>query len=189
MEPRILCYGDSNTWGFDPRSWCGGRYASPWPELLAKETGWEVLNCGQNGRSIPDREYEYAQFRGLERWERPDALLVMLGTNDLLCGDSAETAAKRMESFLTQSVTPRLLLIAPPPLQRGAWVPEDGLVSASRELAARYRELAARLGLGFADAGAWGVGLAFDGVHFTETGHARFAEGVAAAVRESVLSR
>ena len=68
-------------------------------------------------------------------------------------------------------------------------MPEDGLVAESRELAARYRKLAARLGVGFADAGAWGVGLAFDGVHFTEAGHARFAEGVAAAVREFVLNR
>lgn len=34
------------------------------------------------------------------------------------------------------------------------------------------------LGVRFADAGAWGVGFAYDGVHFTGQGHRAFAEGI-----------
>ena len=72
----IWCYGDSNTYG----------YATPWPELLAEKTGLEVINDGKNGRMIPGREYELRQFRkDAERYDA-DALIVMLGTNDLLEG-------------------------------------------------------------------------------------------------------
>ena len=38
--------------------------------------------------------------------------------------------------------------------------------------------LARRLGIGFVDAGQWGVEMTFDGVHFTESGHRAFAAGL-----------
>ena len=52
---RLLCFGDSNTYGYDPRSYGGDRYPpeSRWTDLLAESTGWEVVNLGQNGREIP----------------------------------------------------------------------------------------------------------------------------------------
>lgn len=76
----------------------------------------------------------------------------------------------------------RLLLIAPPPMALGAWVPDPALVEASRDLAPRYRRLAAGLGVRFADAGAWGVALAYDGVHFAPQGHRAFAAGLCEAL-------
>ena len=52
---KLICLGDSNTYGYDPRSWLGGRYPadSRWVDILAAKTDWEVLNLGQNGREIP----------------------------------------------------------------------------------------------------------------------------------------
>ena len=35
---NILCYGDSNTFGWDPRSFFGGRYNEPWPEFDESQT-------------------------------------------------------------------------------------------------------------------------------------------------------
>ena len=170
---KILCFGDSNTYGYDPRSYFGGRYPETqrWPELLAAQTGWQVANGGENGRCIPRSAALPGGF---------DRVVIMLGTNDLLQGASPESAAARMETFLQGLGTPpaSLLLIAPPPLQPSAWVEEESLPAASRRLAVLYKELAARLGVPFADAGAWGVSLAFDGVHFTPQGHAAFAAGL-----------
>ena len=37
--------------------------------------------------------------------------------------------------------------------------------------------LAKRRGIRFADAGKWDIELAYDGVHSTEKGHARFVDG------------
>ena len=38
----ILCYGDSNTFGYDPRDFFGTPYDSPWPALLEKHLGEPV---------------------------------------------------------------------------------------------------------------------------------------------------
>lgn len=104
MCRRLLCYGDSNTYGYDPRSYLGGRYPESvrWTALL-KGYGWEDINRGENGRSIPrsGRETDMA-VQSLCR-EEADILTVMLGSNDLLQmpSPSAQECADRMERFLT----------------------------------------------------------------------------------------
>ncbi len=51
---QILCFGDSNTYGYDPRGFFGDRYGAEdrWVDLLAKQTGHEIINAGANGRSL-----------------------------------------------------------------------------------------------------------------------------------------
>ena len=176
---RILCLGDSNTYGYDPRSFFGDRYPSGdrWVDLLAHQTGWETVNDGANGREIP-RRFPVPYL--LSEAQSTDILLVMLGTNDLLQGASAPDAAHRMEAFLDQ-VLPhfrKVMLVAPPPMKRGAWVPRDGLVAESIRLAEEYRHLAEKRKIPFIDTRHWNIELTFDGVHFTETGHRTFAENL-----------
>ena len=186
---RLLCFGDSNTYGYDPRSYLGERYPAEtrWTERLAAATGWEVLEEGQNGREIPCRSAEQrTAAETLSQAGRLDVLIVMLGGNDLLQHPdfAAEDAAARMERFLTALLPhPALaagtvLLVAPPPMRPGAWVTERRLLTESARLADCYQALARRLEIPFADAGQWGVGLLFDGVRFSETGHRAFAEGL-----------
>lgn len=174
---RILCFGDSNTYGYDPRGCFGDRYPAEdrWIDILAKQTGWVLLNAGVNGREIPRNP---SALRLLSEYDPVDVFLVMLGTNDLLQGASASEAAARMEVFLNQLLTSckNILLVAPPPMKRGAWVPTDKLVAESIQLAEEYRLLAQRLDIHFADTSSWNIELAFDGVHFTEIGHHRFAK-------------
>ena len=96
---RILCFGDSNTFGYDPRGFFGDRYGTEdrWLDLLAKQTGHECINAGANGREILRNPYA---LRLLTEHAPLDIFLVMLGTNDLLQGTSAKEAATRMEAFL-----------------------------------------------------------------------------------------
>ena len=174
---RILCFGDSNTYGYDPRGYFGDRYSTEnqWVDLLAKQTGHECTNAGANGREIPRNPYA---LRLLNDHAPMDIFLVMLGTNDLLQGASAKEAADRMEAFLNQLLPhcKKILLICPPPMKRGAWVPTDELVAASVQLAEKYKLLAEKLNIPFVDTRHWNIELAFDGVHFAEEGHHTFAE-------------
>ena len=174
---RILCFGDSNTYGYDPRGFFGDRYAAGdrWVDILAKQTGHDLINAGSNGREIPRNPYA---LRLLEEHSPVDIILVMLGTNDLLQGVSAKEAADRMEAFLNQLLPhcKQILLVAPPPMKRGAWIPTDELVVESVRLAEEYKRLAEKLNIPFVDTREWNVELTFDGVHFTETGHHAFAE-------------
>jgi len=171
---NVICFGDSNTHGYDPRSWFGGRYDtdSRWVDILAAETGWTVCNLGQNGREIPTTAPAFP--------EDAELLIVMLGTNDLLQGCSPENAAQKLERVLSEITLSRdkLLLIAPPPMILGEWVPSQQFIDASRIFARCCRELAERMGIRFVDAETWDVPSAYDGVHFTEQGHKTFAAGL-----------
>ena len=176
---RILCFGDSNTYGYDPRGFFGDRYGAKdrWVDLLSKQTGHECINAGTNGREIPRNPYA---LRLLTEHAPVDIFLVMLGTNNLLQGTSAKEAAARMGTFLN-SLLPhckQFLLVVPPPMKRGAWVPLDALVTESIYLAEEYKLLAEKLNIRFVDTLHWNIELTFDGVHFTEAGHHTFAENL-----------
>ena len=181
---RILCFGDSNTYGYDPRGFFGDRYGAGdrWVDLLTKQTGHECINAGANGREIPRNPYA---LRLLEEHAPVDIFLVMLGTNDLLQGASAKEAATRMETFLNPMLPycKQILLVAPPPMKRGAWVPTDVLVAESIHLAEEYKLLAKKLNITFVDTRHWNIELAFDGVHFTEARHHAFAENLRKELR------
>ena len=186
---RVICFGDSNTFGYDPRSYLGSQYPAGvrWTGLL-RGMGWEVVNYGQNGLRIP-RESQFPAITDLLRRTAPaDVVTVMLGGNDLLNGLSAGETAARMEAMLRCMKEHKgdavLLLIAPPPLRLGDWVQTQKLIDESKRLAGLYRSLAGKLGIAFADAGAWDVALTFDGVHFSPEGHAAFAKGLALVLTE-----
>ena len=183
---KLLCFGDSNTYGYDPCACFGSRYGvnDRWPEILASEMGWDVINAGENGREIPRRSFELSSVSLLIDRHKPDVFLVMLGTNDLLQGADPREAALRMEAFL-RVVLPlcqRVLLVAPPALKRGAWVPTDALVEASLKLCREYAALAETSGISYADASRWDLQLCFDGVHLTEEDHQKFAQNMKKAV-------
>ena len=173
---RILCFGDSNTYGYDPRSFFGDRYGAEdrWVDLLAMQTGHECINASANGREIPRNPYA---LRLLTEHAPVDTFLVMLGTNDLLQGASEKETAARMEAFLIPLLPycKQILLVTPPPMKRGAWVPTDELLAESILLAETYRLLAEKLNIPFIDTRNWDIELTFDGVHFTENGHHTFA--------------
>ena len=167
----VVCYGDSNTWGYDPRSFLGDRYDHPWPEYLGELTGWEMVNAGSCGRRVPRQAVGFPAGANL--------VLVMLGTNDLLSGDEPEAIAMRMESFLKTLGPIHIALVAPPALCRGEWVGSDALIRRSQELADAYRSISDLPGVRFIDTQDWNISLCYDGVHFTEQGHRTFAEKLA----------
>ena len=99
-------------------------------DLLARQTGWQTCNQGENGRVIPVSAPAFPADTGY--------LVVMLGTNDLLQGRSPAAVTAGMERFLSGVALARgrILLIAPPPVREGAWVREKGVIDGARALGA-----------------------------------------------------
>lgn len=171
---KILCIGDSNTNGYDPRSFLGESYpeGTRWTDRLY---GHSVINFGINGVTVPQ---DHSVHMDLIRRKDPDLVIVMLGTNDILEGKSAGEVVRKMEDFISDLRQARkpILLIAPPAMKEGEGVPEESMISESEKLGDLYKEAAERNACRFADADKWGIELAFDGVHFTKEGHRTFAE-------------
>ena len=191
---RILCIGDSNTWGYDPRSYFGSQYPADvrWTGLL-EEAGWLVVNGGQNGLSIPGAALLHLMTEYIQSKLPVDVITVMLGSNDLLEGATAAEAADRMQAFLScvREAAPdvSVLLIAPPAMKPGAWVQNRTLLEESASLSAEYEDLANRMNIDFGDSGQWNVELTYDGVHFSPDGHRAFSEGLLKAIGKATEKR
>ena len=187
---KIVCYGDSNTYGYDAADVFGGRLSpeNRWPCILSSLLDAEVVNCGMNGRIVPryPRQRE-ADLRVITRNAGVDLLIIMLGTNDLLLGFDVENTADQTKTFLNilKRTMPdcRFLLVAPPPSD----VIPEGCDADFSELAALLNEVAESTGAGFADAGRWSIEMACDGVHFSPKGHRRFAECIANEIKEALI--
>lgn len=185
---RVLCFGSSNTYGYDPRNYIADRYPpdARWPDLLAEKTGWEVVNMGLNGRRVPRRESDYEMFLELLAAKGPaDLLLIMLGSNDIFNGMKAPRVALRMETFINLIPLERekIVLLGQPPAQRGTWIPDDKLIIETARLNEEYAALAEKMGVRFIDGSDWGAIMCHDGTHFTEEGHRAFAEGLYRALQ------
>lgn len=174
----ILCYGDSNTYGYDPRD--GGRYGEDirWTDLLARD-GNVVINKGLNGREIPTSASAYNYLDDLiSRQEKLDILVLALGVNDAF--NMPETSAKsvtnrwrevfcNVPAFATlKSKKIPVILVSPPFKSADYWGGDRAaaIMETLKGLSGEYRKLAKEEGLVFADAQSWGIELAYDGVHF-----------------------
>ena len=201
---KVFFYGDSNTYGYDPAFYTGGRYPrrSRWTTLLAErlEGTWEVAADGMPGRMIPRAGRGTDMVLDSWRAEMPvDLIAVMLGTNDLLSmktPDASATAAK-MENLIRsaqESLAAKILLIAPPqirftdpsctqPFVQGTQTYARQCLEQSTVLAQYYKDIAARCGVFYADASSWDLALAFDGVHLSLEANAVFARELEKVIR------
>ena len=83
MAYKIICYGDSNTYG--ACGFVGGRHHADirWTGILQNSGLYDVVNLGENGREIPSDQWELNELTEILRREGDfDLLTVMLGTND-----------------------------------------------------------------------------------------------------------
>ena len=209
----ILCYGDSNTWGYDYRS--KGRFPpeARWPRVMQEQLGdgFFVLEEGLNGRTTnrDDPEDVPPAARNGERYLDPclrshyplDLVIIMLGTNDLkrcFTATPAEIArdagrlAEISQRVLTgrQGYRPGALLVSPIPIGRTIAGSEfyeifgEESVEKSEEFAFHFRKAAQRYGCGFLDASRVARPNEVDAVHLDLAGHRLFGTAVAEKVRE-----
>jgi lysophospholipase L1-like esterase len=208
--PVIVAFGDSNTWGFDPAT--GGRFAraTRWPTVMQQELGpdFEVIAEGLGGRTTVHDDPIMPYRSGVEGLppclmsHAPlDLLILALGCNDLKkrfsvsAFDIAEGAARLI--FLARAYgeapdggTPKILLVAPPPLAKLTVYAEmfEGGTEKSRLLGQRFGELAKQEGVAFLDAGAVIRCSDLDGIHYEADQHALLGRAVAKAVRSALAA-
>lgn len=202
---KILCFGDSNTFGYIPGG--AGRYnkRTRWPGLLKKALGegFQVIEEGVCGRTtaFPDKTCPgrcgLDDIRmDMELYHPVDLLIIMLGTNDCKTQFqvSAEKIAEGLEQVLRRAKESaaepfRTLVIAPaclkPVVVSGDFGLEFGMdsVETSKELAAEFEKIAKKHGCLFLDASKVTEVSDADGVHLDEEGHKALAEAAAEMIQ------
>ncbi|MGL4206512.1 MAG: GDSL-type esterase/lipase family protein [Aeromonadaceae bacterium] len=187
----LLCFGDSNTWGFNP---AGGRYAADirWPTRLAAHLGLPLREEGQPGRTLQAERPEHGLCSGLGAWQQalthhPDLIVLALGINELAAGSTANQAVSALEHYLQlwQRVSPssRLVLLTPSPLgalQAGWKRLFAGTQSASTQLPALWLATAKQWHIKAVDPSPLLLSLP-DGVHWCAQSHAQVANALAQA--------
>jgi len=202
----ILCYGDSNTWGYRPGTKDRYSRTERWVGVLQQELGtdYEVIAEGLNGRTTvwddPIEGYKNGkeQLIPILTSHKPiDLVTIMLGTNDLKrrfglgAYDIAEGAGTLVEIVQKSNCgpenrAPQVLLIAPPPVAQLTEYNEmfEGAADKSRQFSHHYRRVAEELDCAFLDAGAFVVSSDLDGIHLDASEHKKLGLAVAARVRE-----
>jgi lysophospholipase L1-like esterase len=202
----ILCYGDSNTWGYNPRTQDRFLIQERWTGMLAQELGaaYRIVEEGLNGRTTvwddPIEGYKNGKeylIPCLESHRPIDLVVIMLGTNDLKrrfsvsAYDIAQSAAVLVDIVQKSAtgpgaVAPRVLLIAPPvvgKLTEFAEMFEDA-ENKSKKFSEHYRRVAELSHCHFLDAAQVIVSGDLDGIHFESDQHQKLGKAVAVQVKE-----
>lgn len=190
----ILCFGDSNTFGYDSSD-KGKRIAKRWTRLLQQKlgSGFYVVEEGLNGRTISSVDNQPDKFGTVGKdYLVPcvnshlpiDLIVVMLGTNELKFSKTAPQIGKALENDIIDTLVnhdypcgtkPKILIMSPAKvnssLTSGAY--KNSADEASFQLDAVYREIAERKNIEFLSVIDFAVGV--DGVHLTEESHAELA--------------
>ena len=199
----ILCYGDSNTYGYDPKLGRRSRYPKykRWPTILQNLLGnkFEVIAEGLNGRTTAYDRPGFPWKNGVSALpaimgsHKPiDYLVFMLGTNDcnLEMGLSSADIASGMETLVQTAIEmamiqqeriPTIIVIAPSPILEdygsSPFVDEIDLSSVrkSREIADLYKNICIKYNCIFIDGSPAEVST-IDSEHLTEQGHETIAQ-------------
>ena len=205
----VLCYGDSNTYGYNPAN--GLRYPENvrWPGVLRRLLGNEytVVEEGCNGRTTvfddPAEGWKngYDYLKACLNSHKPvDVVILMLGSNDLKdffhataaqIADGAGVLAETILEFLPlkQGYAPTVILVAPPLIGPGIgsspfrYAFDETAIARSKEFAKEYKRVAAEKGCIFFDAAAVATASEEDSLHLTAEAHKALAEKLYDVIR------
>lgn len=211
MVKTVVCFGDSNTHGYNAQN--GGRFGieERWTRILGKELGeeYDVMEEGVSGRTTVFDDPLFEGLSGLDAihtclmsHEPVDILVIMLGTNDTkerfsaTSRNIAQGLARLTEK--AKHVTgawrgePQIILVSPVPIEEG-YLTSDvggemgaGCAEKSCDLGVQFERIAREQGCRFLDAAKIpGIGvIPTDYMHLTKESHKLLAAELAGIIRE-----
>ena len=203
----VLCFGDSNTWGYSPLDGSRHPHDVRWTGVLQRLLGSDylVIEEGLNGRTNVTNEEERPIRSGLNvlpillESHRPlDLVVIMLGTNDLKhdfnlsaeeIADGARQVCRSVIDCEYLVDPPQILLISPTHVELMTEEEQDifiGAIEKSRELARHYQVVAEDLGIHFLDASRIVVKTNLDGVHWDAGQHHDFGKALSGMIGQII---
>ena len=210
---RILCFGDSLTWGYDPVNRIRFEEDSRWPCVMGKLLGdeYKVIEEGQNGRTIATEDPAEGEKNGLkyigpclESHAPLDYVILMLGSNDCkrkfsyssmdIAGEM-QIMLEKIQSYNRFRCNDRIrvILVSPPHVSEAikeSWLGDSfGYETSdklSKELSDWYKQLADMYGCTFVDAAEYVNVSDVDGVHLGPEGQKELGRVLAEVIREEL---
>ena len=206
MKKRILCFGDSNTWGWNPI--VKDRYddKTRWTRVLARNLGsaYEIIEEGLNGRTTvwddPIEGFKNGSKQlppCLESQKPLNIVILMLGTNDLKSRFSVQASdiaasVGVLVKLIRQSAAgiggtaPEVLMLCPPPVGKLTEFADMflGAEEKSKELDRYYRVQADELGCAYLNIGDYIQSSDIDGIHLDAGAHLKMAEVLTAQIKD-----
>ena len=197
---NILCFGDSNTYGYKPDG--TGRFDenTRWTQILQKKlgSGYRIIEEGLCGRTTVFQDELREGRRGLDligvtvEMQNPlDLMILMLGTNDCKTryGASAAVIARGLDQVIRKARKSSsrpfdILVVSPIHLGKGVGEPDfdpefnESSEVVSQNLASEYRKVALQNHAVFLNAADFASPSTTDREHLNEAGHAALAEAI-----------
>ena len=212
MQKRILCFGDSNTYGYIPT---GGRYDefTRWPMRMQRALGdgYAVVEEGFNGRTIVFDDPVEGGFKSGVAYLPPclmshnplEAVLIMLGTNDtkvrfgmtpMTIGQSMMQLVRTAKQYAVNEAgeASRIIVVAPPRIldnlmaTRHAECFGEQAIAVSAGLSRELRRITKLMRCDFFDAEPYAEVSPLDAVHMTAEGHLRLGDAMAEKIRKEI---
>lgn len=205
----VLCFGDSNTYGLNPKDKSRFSYETRWTGILDKKlrsVGYRVIEEGLCGRTtiFPDtlrqsrRGVDVMPFL-LESHSPVDYVIIMLGTNDCKSSFNSSEALiaegiRRLIRQVHNAGCKKILLVSPIYLADG--VGDNGFdkefnqqsVEISKKLKYAYSAVAQQEGCIFLAASDYALPSAYDREHLDERGHSALAAAIYNAISVDILT-
>ena len=213
-KKRIICFGDSLTWGYDPDNKIRFGEDTRWTQVMQRTLGdgYTVIEEAQNGRTIATEDPAEGEKNGLnyigpcmESHTPFDILIIMLGGNDCKrkFAYSSMDIAGEMQIMLekVQSYNRfrckdsfKVLLVSPPYIAdsiRDSWLGDsfgyENARKVSLELADWYRQLAEMVHCHFLNGADFARASDSDGCHLDRENQRKLGEAAAAYVRQHIF--
>lgn len=207
MKKTIICFGDSNTYGYDPQLFDRLSESERWPLVLAGQLGdsYHIIEEGLCGRTTVFDDPLTEGLSGLD-YITPclmshgpiDLLIIMLGTNDTkerfhmtpenITDGLKRLTLKAMNTPCWRHNQPHILLVSPVPIEEeyatAMFSGQMGLGCSKKAyaLAPLYQQLAQSLNCHFLDAGTLTTVHPNDYMHIDASGHNALAHAIAAHI-------
>lgn len=189
----IICYGDSNTWGYEPKADSRLPKKERWTGILKELLGdeYDILEHGLCGRTTAFNTYIEPYVNGLdsayvcaEEQSPYDIAIIMLGTND--CKDVYNASPQMIAegiahiAHIFKEKGKQVLLISPVYLRdikHSPFAEEFGTQAEekSKKLHGYIKEVASANGFTYMDAQQCAKVGAYDGIHLDRENHQKLA--------------
>jgi lysophospholipase L1-like esterase len=192
---KIICYGDSNTFGYNPKDNSRFDENTRWTAVIQKNLGteYEVINegvCDRTGFVNNPKGFMYSAQRHfpkmLSKTDNIDILILAIGTNDLQFQYNISIGAveKGLEQLINIALEKAKNIIIIPPVILSEKVlkgffsyqfDETGIVK-SKKIGRIFRQIANVYNCGYFDINKFTAPSDIDGLHYDENSHKLIAK-------------